>query len=194
MTTFVTSDQHWGHANIIKYSDRKFESIATHDMELIRAWNNSVGMDDEVYHLGDLTLGNINFANELFERLNGTIRVLEYPWHHDSRWIGSAIKIMTSRVKIMKPIVVLEHIIKLEDRWLPLVLCHYPFEAWERSHYGAIHLHGHTHGALHRIPNRLDIGVDMAFKLTGSYRPFQLEEAVDFARSYQPDPDPDQAK
>jgi calcineurin-like phosphoesterase family protein len=140
-----------------------------------------VSNDDVVYHLGDLTLGNSSSASEVLSQLNGHIRVLGNPWHHDARWINVAQSSRDGEVEIEKPIVVLEHMIKPDGWWLPVVLCHYPFEVWDRSHYGAVHFHGHTHGALHRTHNRLDVGVDMAFKLLGEYRPFRMDEAIALA-------------
>ncbi len=185
MTIFVTADQHWGHANVMKYSKREFASIGEHDVELIKAWNGVVSKDDEVFHLGDFTLGNGLFAKDIFQQLNGTIRVLGYPWHHDARWINLPQSSNDGQVQIEQPMVVLEHMVKSHNWWLPVVLCHYSFETWDRSHYGSVHLHGHTHGRLQRIHNRLDVGVDVAFKLLGEYRPFSMDEALSLAMSYE---------
>ncbi len=181
MAIFVTSDQHWGHANILNSCKRQFASIGEHDAELIRAWNSVVSSTDVVYHLGDVTLRNAAFASELFGQLNGQIHVLGYPWHHDARWIKLPQRSREGLVEIGRPIVVLEHIVKSADQSLPVILCHYPFEVWDRKHYGAIHFHGHTHGTLPHLHNRLDVGVDLAFKLVGAYRPLRLEEALEFA-------------
>jgi calcineurin-like phosphoesterase family protein len=183
MVIFVTADQHWGHTNILTSCNRQFTSISDHDAELIRVWNNAVGDKDIVYHLGDVTLKNAAFAREIFRQLNGSIHVLRYPWHHDSRWIKSPQWSKNGPVEIEEPIVVLERMLKSGDEWLPVVLCHYPFEIWDRKHYGAVHLHGHTHGGLKQVQNRMDVGVDMAFKLFGEYRPFRMEEALAIATS-----------
>ncbi len=181
MAIYVTTDQHWGHANILKYCQRNFETINAHDEELTKAWNRIVHDDDIVYHLGDVTLGNPKFASQVFKQLNGVIRVLGYPWHHDARWIKSAQHSRSGPVEIEQPVVVLERVYKSGEVWLPAVLCHYPFEVWDRKHYGAIHFHGHVHGELPRVRNRQDVGVDVAFKLLGEYRPFRLEEAIELA-------------
>jgi calcineurin-like phosphoesterase family protein len=181
VTLFVTADQHWGHANILISCHREFSDITEHDTELTRAWNSVVSGEDVVYHLGDVTLKSAPYASEVFRQLNGSIHVLGYPWHHDSRWLKTPQWSKKGPVFIEQPIVVLEHGIKHGNDWLPVILCHYPFEVWDRKHYGAMHLHGHTHAELKRIPNRLDVGVDMAFRLLGEYRPFRIEEAVAFA-------------
>lgn len=162
--------------------DLSFGQFGDHDMELIRSWNEVVGIDDEVYHLGDVTLQNPSFAMDVFHQLNGHIRVLGNPWHHDTRWINVSQTSKGGPVVIEEPIVVLEHIIESDGRWLPVVLCHYSFAIWDRKHYGAVHFHGHTHGELMQIPKRLDVGVDVAFKLLGEYRPFLMDEALSWAR------------
>jgi calcineurin-like phosphoesterase family protein len=46
-----------------------------------------------------------------------------------------------------------------------VVICHYAFASWEKSHYGAWHLHGHSHGGMPPVPGRLDIGWDVHGKV-----------------------------
>lgn len=57
MTIWFTSDTHYGHVNIIKYSNRPFKSIDEMDSELIRRWNEVVKDGDQVFHLGDVMMG-----------------------------------------------------------------------------------------------------------------------------------------
>ena len=52
---------------------------------------------------------------------------------------------------------------------------------WLASHYGAKNLYAHSHGTLPPYENSMDVGVDMAFRLLGEYRPFSLEEVFHFA-------------
>ena len=82
-------------------------------------------------------------------RLNGTIHALRYPFHHDKKWQ----KREYPNVVYHDPMVSL----KL-DRCLHL--CHFPLEIWDRKHYGAWHLHGHSHGKAPKMLGRLDVGVD----------------------------------
>jgi calcineurin-like phosphoesterase family protein len=56
MRRWVIADLHFGHTNVIKYSDRPFTDADDMDESLIKNWNNTVSKDDIVYVLGDFTL------------------------------------------------------------------------------------------------------------------------------------------
>lgn len=51
---WVTSDTHFGHANIIKYCDRPFKDEHHMNEALVDNWNSAVKPGDIVYHLGDV--------------------------------------------------------------------------------------------------------------------------------------------
>ena len=53
---YFTSDHHFGHKNIIKFSERPFNDVNEMDEILIQKWNEKVNPEDEVYHLGDVGL------------------------------------------------------------------------------------------------------------------------------------------
>ena len=55
---WFTADSHFGHANIIKYSKRPFDSVHDHDRCLQRNWNKVVRSNHTVYHLGDFCFHN----------------------------------------------------------------------------------------------------------------------------------------
>lgn len=179
MTIWFTSDQHFNHINAIKYCNRPFANVDEMNKALIGSWNKVVKPDDTVYHLGDFTLGGIDVAQKFLEQLNGTLLVLLNPHHHDKRWILSPIN-RDERFDILPGIWIME----ANDigNTMPIILCHYPFEVWDRKHYGAIHFHGHSHGKLHKVIGRLDVGVDNAYKLLGQYQPFSLTDAIEFAK------------
>jgi len=76
--TFLISDTHFCHANILTFRNklggflREFKSIQEHDEFLIDAWNSVVGVNDKVYHLGDIGFFNASKMKEIFSRLKGT--------------------------------------------------------------------------------------------------------------------------
>ena len=53
MSTYFTSDHHFGHAGALGLYRRPFASVAEMDRQMIDWWNMVVGPEDEVWHLGD---------------------------------------------------------------------------------------------------------------------------------------------
>ena len=68
---FLTGDTHFGHANIIKYTNRPFKSVSDMNYTLIRNWNQLVKPDDIIYHLGDFAFYSKIDAKKLLSKLNG---------------------------------------------------------------------------------------------------------------------------
>lgn len=77
MNTYITSDTHFGHTNVIKYCNRPFDNADQMDAELIRRWNNTVAKNDIVWHLGDFSLfRNAEKLRNYFSQLNGRINLV----------------------------------------------------------------------------------------------------------------------
>jgi len=164
---FFTSDHHFGHENIIKYTSRPFRDVENMDETMIHRWNEVVSDEDTVYHLGDFTLSDTVRADGYLRRLNGYIHVLSNWWHHDRRWLseyGNAIipKYSANGAWVMEtpPIWVIEVPEYGGTYPLAIVMSHYPMAEWDRKHYGAWHLHGHSHGKHKADGLILDVGVD----------------------------------
>jgi len=75
---YVTSDQHFGHKNIIKYANRPFdfsyEGMKLCSEHIINNYNELINDDDIVYHLGDICMAHQNtraFVEYIIPRLNG---------------------------------------------------------------------------------------------------------------------------
>ena len=140
---WFSSDHHFGHANIIKYASRPFDSVEAMDTELIRRWNEVVGERDTVYYLGDFTMG--DRASRYFRCLRGKVYVLACDWHHDKRWIKSDNVLWTNvkgfdyrnppdgffEVTMLPPLYVLT---SDSDEHPPISLCHYQ----KSVHRGAV--------------------------------------------------------
>lgn len=73
MTTFFTSDTHFGHARIIELSNRPFKDVTHMNESIVDRWNALVRPDDTVYHLGDVALGPIHDSLKYISRLNGNL-------------------------------------------------------------------------------------------------------------------------
>jgi calcineurin-like phosphoesterase family protein len=78
MSRLFTADQHFGHQNILKYEaenrvnefGRTFKTVEQMDEYLVDQWNSVVGIDDEVYCLGDVCM-KMTLLREILPFLNG---------------------------------------------------------------------------------------------------------------------------
>lgn len=143
---FYTSDHHFFHKNICRISNRPFDSLEHMHEELVTRWNSVVRPEDFVYVLGDFSFGKRAETTEIYRRLRG--RKILVRGNHDP-----------SHVAQLDWYVVRDLMEVREDGKL-LVLCHYPMLVWNKSHHGAIQLHGHSHGSLPGTTQRCDVGVD----------------------------------
>lgn len=168
---FFTSDTHFGHKNIIKYCDRPFKDVNEMDESLIMNWNNTVPLDGVVFHLGDLSFGNESYTTDIINRLNGKIILVDGN-HDDIDTIKRIANQNPFKLTIANSIQDVDIIV--EDEKLRFVLCHYAMCVWNKSHYGSIHLFGHSHGSLPDTDRRsMDVGVD-----TNNYTPYGLDDIL----------------
>ena len=79
---FFTSDLHLCHDKDFVWQARGFESIDEMNAEIVRRWNEVVYPDDDVYVLGDLTLGNVEEGLKLIAKLNGYLHIIR--GNHDT--------------------------------------------------------------------------------------------------------------
>lgn len=155
MNTWFTSDNHFGHKRIIELALRPFADVAAMDRAMIEAWNLRVKRDDVVFHLGDFA-----FADhaDYAPHLNGQKRLIRGNHDHKNRM----------RRECWHTIDDLLHV-TIQDT--NLVLCHYGMRVWNKSHHGAIHLYGHSHGNLPGDRQSCDVGVD-----AWGFQPVSLDE------------------
>jgi len=174
---WFTSDHHFGHANVIRYCNRPWATVEEMDEALVQKWNSVVGKNDLVYHLGDFTLLGYNKFKEYVKRLSGIIRIV--PGSHDARWLvpwrsnmhRPPISANGCEVEATDSLLTLEIEDGKSEYPQVVVLCHYAMRVWDRSHYGSIHLYGHSHGQLPGIGRSLDVGVDC-----WDYTPISLQQ------------------
>lgn len=180
---YYTADPHFGHDNIIRLCDRPFGSGGAMNDEMILCWNNRVTENDEVFVVGDFTLGNYEMALKYLNRLKGKIFIVP-SIGHDKRWVRQTrLREKQGHQKIK--VKILDTIHRMKDEGQTLVLCHYPMLTWENSFHGSIHLHGHEHGRqgiigwsgdyaeASQAAFRVDVGVDL-----WDFQPITLEEIM----------------
>ena len=73
MAIYLISDTHFHHENILYTCKRPFANVQDMNETLIENWNNNVGADDIVYHLGDFSFGGFDEVHKVVRRLNGHI-------------------------------------------------------------------------------------------------------------------------
>ena len=79
---FFTSDPHLGHDKDFVVQARGFETVEEMNAEIIRRWNERIYPDDDVYVLGDLTLGDVEEGIRLIAKLNGYLHIMR--GNHDT--------------------------------------------------------------------------------------------------------------
>ena len=72
--TYLISDTHFDHRNIIKHCHRPFSDVDEMNEALLRNWNDTVRETDEVFFLGDLAYGRKSKRTKHWlDQLNGDI-------------------------------------------------------------------------------------------------------------------------
>lgn len=80
---YIISDTHFGHDNIIEYTQRPFSSVEEMNSELVERWNEVVDEEDTVIHLGDVRHHpDPHDESYWFEQLNGNILLVK--GNHDT--------------------------------------------------------------------------------------------------------------
>jgi calcineurin-like phosphoesterase family protein len=167
MTVFFTSDEHYGHANIIRYCARPFADVSAMDEALIARHNAVVGPDDDVWHLGDFVFKGDVAAT--LARLNGRHRLVAgnhdrcHPCHTRAarevrRYLAAGFLEVHERVTIELPGIG------------PVLLCHLPtrgdhaderYKQFRPEASDGWLLHGHIHELWKRKERMINVGVDV---------------------------------
>ena len=135
---YFISDLHFGHKNVLSYDNREFKSIEEHNEYLIKQWNSVVGIEDEVYILGDISWYPTMKTIAIFKRLNGLKHLI----------VGNHDKKLLRNQDIRKLFVEITDYKEISfDDGKGIVLCHYPIPCYNHHYYGWYHLYGHVHNS-----------------------------------------------
>jgi calcineurin-like phosphoesterase family protein len=149
VTVFFTSDTHFGHGGALGLYRRPFASVPAMNEAMIERWNETVGPQDEIWHLGDFAIRQpAAVAAELLGRLHGAKHLVT--GNNDPA--TTTAQIGWASVQPYAEITV---------DGVALVLCHYPFRSWRGMGKGSVDLHGHSHGRLKPQRRQFDVGVDV---------------------------------
>ena len=174
MTRWFTSDLHFQHKNICKYTDRsKYTTPEKHAEWLTDLWNKQVSASDEIYHLGDFSFAKkYEEIAETVSKLNGQKHFLK--GNHDDRKI-------LERLKTDGLICNWHDYKEIKIGETPTCLFHFCIRAWHRQHYGSFHLFGHSHGSLKDAQGLcLDVGLDSAYNIYSEHRFFSEQDVLQY--------------
>ena len=129
--TFFTSDQHFGHFNIIRLCQRPFATAEEMDAAMLAKWNARVGDDDTVYVLGDLF-----FRSATVEPILGALRGRKHlvVGNHDHSWMG--------RVRMGDYFESVQTVAEISVEGRIMTLCHYPMLSYPQARRGYMVLGG----------------------------------------------------
>ena len=181
---YFISDLHFGHTNCLAFDNRPFKTIEEHDYWLIREWNETVGMDDDVYILGDISWYGSVKTIEIFKQLNGRLHLIK--GNHDTTVLKNPeLRGLFVEITDYKELYI--------DKNLSIVLCHYPITCFKNHFYGWYHFYGHVHSSfewnmmennkrlmteLYSKPcNMFNVGAMMTYM---NYKPRTFEQIVNY--------------
>ena len=147
--TWVISDTHFNHANIIEYTGRPYKSVEEMNRALITHWQSNVQPDDYIIHCGDFFMGRSDAAEPILKQLPGKIIFIK--GNHDK---------LVQKMNLQRYFAAYEEYLEIKVGADCAVLSHFPIEVWNNAHKGWWHLHGHSHGTSRKLGGRLDVGVD----------------------------------
>lgn len=147
MNKFITSDLHFWHKNILKFSkdNRPFSDIEVMNSYLIDHWNDTVKENDTVYHLGDFSFAGKQKTRDILDRLNGKkVFILGNHCYHMASLYGEYGEVIMYK--------------EIKHYGAKVCLFHYPIAAWNGQGRGSVMLHGHCHGSYQGKGRTLDVG------------------------------------
>lgn len=170
---FFTSDNHFGHDNIIKYENRPFNDTDNMNCEMVKLWNEAVGEDDLVYIVGDFSFCNAETTNALLSSLNGK-KVLVLG-NHDQ-----FVKSKKFNKSLLLEICNYKEITYKGKRF---VMCHYPLASNDNK---MINIYGHLHSnrqddihycSMDLPKNSYNVGADV-----NGFKPIHIDKIIEKLR------------
>ena len=181
---YFTSDTHFWHENIIKYTNRPFSSVEEMNETIINNWNNIVKENDIVFHLGDFGFCGSSKMNDILNKLNGQIYLIlgNHDWKTMKQGYIKRFKFVGQQLTI-----------RIDNQLI--YLNHFPFLAFAGAWRGltaAWQLFGHVHSSpvnstgldvqrlINLFPTQYDVGVD-----NNNFTPVSYEKVKEIIKDQQ---------
>lgn len=172
---WFTSDQHFGHRNIIQYCNRPFADTFAMDNWIINSWNEVVSDNDIVFILGDITMfPDAHKIKKYLDQLKGK-EIYIIPGNHDK--VEKGFRLLDGRYKICHDIVQV-----MFNNGIKVQLSHCPLMTWPGRDKRTYHFYGHIHsgprssGYDSNLPfysYMYDVGVD-----NNDFYPIELNDII----------------
>ena len=180
MNIYITSDTHYGHANISgpevsrwPSGYRDFESVHKMNTSIVESINKYVGENDILYHLGDWSFGGVkNILKFRSQLICKNIHLIL--GNHDENITDKEISYEGGTFNPVDLFSSIQDVLMLKK--YKFFMSHYSHRVWPGSHKGVIHLYGHSHGNIEDYGKSMDVGIDSAYKFYGEYRPFHIND------------------
>lgn len=168
MKTFITSDLHFCHENIIKYEHLPFIDTEEMNETIIKNWNSVVSKEDEVWVLGDVFFCSKEKAKEIMDKLNGH-KYLIYGNHdnHSIQWFYDV-----GFDEVYKHAITLNGFIHLQHR---------PPE-YIREDAPNIYIYGHVHNSADY--KTINTHSACVCHTRWGYQPVELNKIIDMVNEY----------
>jgi calcineurin-like phosphoesterase family protein len=149
--TFLFSDPHFDHKNIIKYCHRPFKTIEQMNETILKNYNKKVKQDSLVFFLGDMAFGkNARPYGYWFKQLKG--HIIRFKGNHDK--VGYK-----------------ESVIHVKDQYFKL--SHFPAN---KGNWTGWMIHGHVHNKSPFIDYQNKM-INVSVDVTG-FKPVKLSDII----------------
>ena len=169
-TIWISGDTHFGDAHALSLFERPFADVESMDAHFLEALNRRVEKRDVLIHIGDFCGphpagqdAQIEHARTMRRQIRcKEIRLIRGNPDPKSERFHSLFEWVKDQMSFRREIG--------NER---VIVCHYPLRAWRGQLSGALHMYGHTHGALQEVGRSMDVGVDC-----WNYAPLRLDHAM----------------
>jgi len=163
MKTWVISDMHFDHTNIIKYCNRPFKNTEEMNNTLLNNWNDNIAKEDTVYFLGDLVFGKDSHNIEYWlSKLNGKIIFIQGSHDKDNG------KMYNSKI--------------IEYDGVKFLLIHNPDSVTSKWKGFVLSGHHHNHDLVkYPLFNKHTRKFNLSVELT-NYKPVRMDEIIDILK------------
>lgn len=129
-STFIISDHHFFHKNIIAYENRPLDYIGL----LVKRHNEVVGTDSTVFFLGDLTFGGKDATFDLINKMRGNkYLILGNHDHHGDFWYEAmGLRVCDPAFRLFRD----------GNKTIPVLFTHEPVRDLPKNWWN---VHGHIH-------------------------------------------------